>query len=63
MKKIKLQHKMIAIVLTTVFTFQSMSQINEHTYKIGLDNIHIHGGCLVGLDYSDGCFDSNCIFN
>lgn len=40
MKSFKFHYKIIAVVLTIAFAFQSMAQVNEHTYTTGYSNIH-----------------------
>jgi hypothetical protein len=48
MKRFKLHHKAIAILVTLTFLFQSMSDINSHTYTTGIDSYHYQCGCFSG---------------
>lgn len=42
MKSFKLHHKIIATVIALSFTFQSMTEINSHTYSN--ESVFIHSG-------------------
>jgi len=46
MIKFPLKHKILAIVLALVFTFQSMESINGYTYTTGVDSYHYKYGCF-----------------
>jgi len=63
MKNFKLHHKIFAIVLATAFAFQSMPEINDHTYTLGIDNFHYSNSC-VGISLpshlSNKCPKINC---
>ena len=52
MKQFKLHHKIIAFLIAFAFVFQSMSQINSHSYTTGVFSYHYHCGCF-------GCFPSH----
>ncbi len=40
MKQFKLYHKIFALVIALFFVFNSMSQINSHSYTTGFSNVH-----------------------
>jgi hypothetical protein len=46
MKRFKFHQKITAIVVALFFIFQSMPEINKHTYTIGVDSYHYTCGCF-----------------
>lgn len=46
MKQFKFRHKIFAIAISLFFVFNSMSQINSHTYTTGIDSYHYSCGCF-----------------
>lgn len=49
MKSFKLHHKIIATVIALSFTFQSMTEINRHTYSNESVFIHYESSCLIQI--------------
>ena len=52
MKKFSIKFKIVALVLVLAFVFQSMTEINSHTYTTGVDSYHYTCGCF-------GCWPSH----
>ncbi len=46
MKQFKLHHKLFAILISLFFVFQTMYEINDHTYTIGVDHFNYYRGCM-----------------
>lgn len=47
MKQFKLRYKLFAILIASVFIFNSLIQINSYTYSTGFSNIHSY--CPKGI--------------
>lgn len=47
MKQFKLRYKLFVIIIALVFVFQSLSEINSHTYTTGFSNVHTY--CPQGI--------------
>ena len=46
-KMFTLKYRIIAVFMIFVFTFQTLQNINSHTYSIGIDNFHTN--CMPNL--------------
>lgn len=65
-RKFSLKFKIIAFVLIFAFVFQSMEEINSHTYKLGIDNNHYlysFAGCFPVHLASNCKSSSSCHFH
>lgn len=67
MERFKLQHKIVAIILILVFSFQSLHQINSHTYTIGFENFHYKCPdgitCCFGIPLSHSSYNCGKTFH
>jgi hypothetical protein len=60
-----LRYKIGAVVLILLFTFQSLNQINNHTYSAGLRDFHKDQtfSCFAANNYSHSIYNCGQTFH
>lgn len=55
MEKVSISHRIIAVIMVAFLVFQSMPEINSHTFSTGFSNVHqkINYTCFGAWYYFD----------